>query len=104
MTLRGPVHGLVSFETDEQRIVVELLSAREVQRLRRIRQLGLASLAYPGADHTRFSHAVGATHVMVRFIERPRALHGELPLWQRLTTERARDGLAAALRPALGPR
>src|SRR5690606_14985972 len=102
MTLRGPVHGLVSFETDEQRIVVELLSAREVQRLRRIRQLGLASLAYPGADHTRFSHAVGATHVMVRFIERLRAIHGELPFWQRLTTERARDGLAAALLHDLG--
>src|SRR5690554_3509953 len=97
MILRDPVHGLVSFETDEQRIVVELLSAREVQRLRRIRQLGLASLAYPGADHTRFSHAVGAAHVMVRFIDRLRAIHGELPFWQRLTTERARDGLAAAL-------
>lgn len=97
MILRDPVHGLVSFETEEQRIVVELLAASEVQRLRRIRQLGLASLAYPGADHTRFSHAVGAAHVMVRFIDRLRAIHGELPFWQRLTTERARDGLAAAL-------
>lgn len=97
MILRDPVHGLVSFETEEQRIVVDLLAASEVQRLRRIRQLGLASLAYPGADHTRFSHAVGAAHVMVRFIDRLRAIHGELPFWQRLTTERARDGLAAAL-------
>lgn len=102
MILRDPVHGLVSFETDEQRIVVELLAAREVQRLRRIRQLGLASLAYPGADHTRFSHAVGSAHVMVRFIDRLRAIHGELPFWQRLTTERARDGLAAALLHDLG--
>src|SRR5690606_3694524 len=34
---------------------------------------------------------------MVRFIDRLRAIHGELPFWQRLTTERARDGLAAAL-------
>lgn len=102
MILRDPVHGLVSFETEEQRVVVELLAAREVQRLRRIRQLGLASLAYPGADHTRFSHAVGAAHVMVRFIDRLRAIHGELPFWQRLTTERARDGLAAALLHDLG--
>jgi HD superfamily phosphohydrolase len=102
MILRDPVHGLVSFETEEQRIVVELLAAREVQRLRRIRQLGLASLAYPGADHTRFSHAVGAAHVMVRFIDRLRAIHGDLPFWQRLTTERARDGLAAALLHDLG--
>lgn len=97
MILRDPVHGLVSFESEEQQIIVELLGAREVQRLRRIRQLGLASLAYPGADHTRFSHAVGAAHVMGRFVTRLRAIHGELPFWQRLTTERARDGLAAAL-------
>ncbi len=97
MILRDPVHGLVSFESDEQKIVVQLLEAREVQRLRRIRQLGLASLAYPGADHTRFSHAVGAAHVMGRFVGRLRAIHGDLPFWQRLTTERARDGLAAAL-------
>jgi HD superfamily phosphohydrolase len=97
MILRDPVHGLVSFEGEEQQIIVELLGAREVQRLRRIRQLGLASLAYPGADHTRFSHAVGAAHVMGRFVTRLRAIHGELPFWQRLTTERARDGLAAAL-------
>ncbi len=97
MILRDPVHGLVSFEGDEQKIVVDLLEAREVQRLRRIRQLGLASLAYPGADHTRFSHAVGAAHVMGRFVARLRAIHEDLPFWQRLTTERARDGLAAAL-------
>jgi HD superfamily phosphohydrolase len=97
MILRDPVHGLVSFESDEQKIVVQLLEAREVQRLRRIRQLGLASLAYPGADHTRFSHAVGAAHVMGRFVGRLRAIHGDLPFWQRLTSERARDGLAAAL-------
>jgi len=97
MILRDPVHGLVSFESEEESIVVALLEAREVQRLRRVRQMGLASLAYPGADHTRFSHALGAAHVMTRLIQRLRAIHGELPFWQRLTTERARDALAAAL-------
>jgi HD superfamily phosphohydrolase len=97
MILRDPVHGLVSFETEEQAIVPALLEAAEVQRLRRIRQLGLASFAYPGADHTRFSHAVGAAFVMTRFIARLRALHDALPFWQRVTTERAREALAAAL-------
>jgi HD superfamily phosphohydrolase len=97
MILRDPVHGLVAFENDEQAIVPALLEATEVQRLRRIRQLGLASLAYPGADHTRFSHAVGTAFVMTQFIERIRAIHDALPFWQRLTTERARDALAAAL-------
>ena len=97
MILRDPVHGLVSFETPEESIVAELLETAEVQRLRRIRQTGLASLAYPGADHTRFAHAIGAACVMTKLIRRLRDLHDELPFWQRLTTERARDALAAAL-------
>ncbi len=97
MILRDPVHGLVSFESPEQLIVPALLETRELQRLRRIHQLGLTSLAYPGADHSRFSHALGTAHVMSRFIERIRSISGDLPYWQRLTTERARDALAAAL-------
>jgi hypothetical protein len=97
MILRDPVHGLVSFESEEEAIVVALIAAREVQRLRRISQLGLASLAYPGAQHTRFSHAIGSAHVMTRFLARLRAVHEELPFWQRVTSERAREALAAAL-------
>jgi HD superfamily phosphohydrolase len=97
MILRDPVHGLVSFESEEDAIVVELLKTRELQRLRHIRQLGLTSLVYPGADHTRFSHAVGAAFVMTRFVERLRKEHDSLPYWQRLTSERAREGIAAAL-------
>lgn len=97
MILRDPVHGLVAFEAEQFRLIPELLETREVQRLRRIRQLGLASFAYPGADHTRFSHAIGAAHVMTRFVTRLRSIHEHLPFWQRLTTERARDAVAAAL-------
>lgn len=97
MILRDPVHGLVSFETEEEAIVPALLEARELQRLRRVRQTGLASLAYPGADHTRFAHAIGSACVMTRLIRRLRSIHEALPYWQRLTTERARDALAAAL-------
>ncbi|HVU03320.1 MAG TPA: HD domain-containing protein [Polyangiaceae bacterium] len=97
MILRDPVHGLVSFEADEYSIIPRLLDTREVQRLRRIRQLGLTALAYPGAEHTRFSHAIGAAHVMTRFIRRLQEIHEGLPFWQRVTTERARDAVAAAL-------
>jgi uncharacterized protein len=96
------VHGVVSFERPEDDIVVRLLETREVQRLRRIRQLGLASLAYPGADHTRFSHAIGASFVMARLLGRLRTIDGALPFWQRVTTERAREALAAALLHDLG--
>lgn len=102
MILRDPVHGLVSFETEEEQIVPALLETTEVQRLRRIRQLGLTSLSYPGADHTRFAHAVGAAFVMTQFISRLRAVHDAVPFWQRVTTDRAREALAAALLHDLG--
>ena len=102
MILRDPVHGLVTFERPEEEIVIRLFEAREVQRLRRIRQLGLSSLAYPGADHTRFSHAAGAAFVMTRLLARLRSIHDALPFWQRVTTERAREALAAALLHDLG--
>ncbi len=102
MILRDPVHGLVSFESAEEAIIPALLEAQELQRLRRIRQMGLASLAYPGADHTRFSHALGAAHVMTRLLRRLRAIHDELPPEQRVTPELAREALAAALLHDLG--
>lgn len=102
MILRDPVHGLVSFESDEEQIVVSLLEAREVQRLRRVSQLGLASLAYPGAQHTRFAHALGSAFVMTKLLGRLRQGQTELPFWQRVTTERAREALAASLLHDLG--
>ncbi len=102
MILRDPVHGLISFEADEFSIVPRLMQADEVQRLRRIRQLGLTSLAYPGADHTRFSHAVGAAHVMTRFIGRMRQIDGDLPTHQRVTPQQATIAVAAAFLHDLG--
>ena len=97
MILRDPVHGLVSFETEEERVVELLMDTPEVQRLRRVRQLGVTSLAFPGAEHTRFAHAVGAAFVMKLLLARLRAIQGDLPYWHRVTTDRARDALAAAL-------
>ena len=102
MILRDPVHDLVRFETEEEAIVPALLDAREVQRLRRIRQLGVTNLVFPGAEHSRFTHAIGAAHVMTKLIRRLRELHEELPFWQRLASDRARDVLAAALLHDLG--
>jgi HD superfamily phosphohydrolase len=102
MILRDPVHGLISFEADEFSIIPRLMQADEVQRSRRIRQLGLTSLAYPGADHTRFSHAIGAAHVMTRFIGRMRQIHGDLPESQRVTSEQATIAVAAAFLHDLG--
>lgn len=97
MLLRDPVHDLVTFESEEERVVPELLATAEMQRLRRVKQLGVTHLVFPGAEHSRFTHAIGAAHVMTRLIRRLRALHDELPFWQRLASDRARDALAAAL-------
>lgn len=102
MILRDPVHGLVDFEGDAEVVVGALLRTREVQRLRRIRQLGLASLVFPGAEHSRFAHAVGAAHVMTRLTRRIRAVHDALPRERRLDDEAARDALAASLLHDLG--
>ncbi len=97
MILRDPVHGLVAFESEEEKIIDLLIDAPEVQRLRRIRQLGVTSVAFPGAEHTRFAHAIGAAFVMKQLLTRLRAIHGELPFWQQVSTGPARDALAAAL-------
>ena len=102
MILRDPVHGLVAFEGDEEQIVVSLLGTPEVQRLRRVRQLGVTSLAFPGAEHSRFAHALGAAFVMKQLLVRLRAIHGPLPDHQRVSEERAREALAAALLHDLG--
>ncbi len=102
MILRDPVHGLVAFEGDEEGIVERLLDTPEVQRLRRVRQLGVTSLAFPGAEHSRFAHALGAAFVMKLLLARLRAIHGVLPESQQVTPERGREALAAAFLHDLG--
>jgi uncharacterized protein len=97
MILRDPVHGLVAFDGDEERIVEALIDTPEVQRLRRVRQLGVTSLAFPGAEHSRFSHAIGAAFVMKLLLARLRTIHDALPERHRVTQRTAREGLAAAL-------
>ncbi len=59
--INDPVHGFISVEGD---ILLALIDHPWFQRLRRIRQLGMTSLVYPGAQHTRFQHAIGAMHLM----------------------------------------
>jgi HD superfamily phosphohydrolase len=97
--LRDPVHGLISFAHP---LVAELMDTREVQRLRRIRALGLASLAFPGGEHSRFAHAVGSAHVMQRYLERVRSLADQLPAHDRIDSHWEAVALAAALLHDLG--
>lgn len=102
MLLRDPVHGLIRFGGDAARLITRLLDCSEVQRLRRIRALGLASLAFPGGEHARFSHAVGSAHVMQRYLDRVRALSTELPSHDRIDAGWGLVALAAALLHDLG--
>lgn len=60
-----PVHQILDFDGHD-RIVKRLVRTHPLQRLRRITQLGLASLVFPGAVHTRFSHSLGAAHLAAR--------------------------------------
>lgn len=102
MILRDPVHGLVAFEGSHERVIKPLLETREVQRLRNVRQLGFTSLVFPGAEHSRFAHAVGAAHVMVRLLARVRDVQAVLPEELRLDADAEADALAAALLHDLG--
>lgn len=61
-----PVYGFVSVPHG---LLLDLVDHPFFQRLRRIRQVGLAHYVYPGALHTRFHHALGALHLMQQAVE-----------------------------------
>lgn len=65
---RDPLHNIISLDESipEDRLIVELIDSAEFQRLRRIKQLGLAMFTYQGAEHSRFTHSLGVMHVMTR--------------------------------------
>lgn len=64
--INDPIYGFISIQHD---VLFDCIEQPEFQRLRRIKQLGLAHLVYPGALHTRFQHAIGAMHLMSTAIE-----------------------------------
>lgn len=64
--LNDPIYG---FTTIPNELIFDLIEHPYFQRLRRISQLGLTYLVYPGAYHTRFHHALGAMHLMQRAIK-----------------------------------
>lgn len=59
--INDPVYGFVTIQYP---LIYQLLEHPSFQRLRHIKQLGLSYLVYPGANHTRFHHALGAMHLM----------------------------------------
>ena len=62
LVIRDPVWNTIRMDA----VAVAIMDTAAFQRLRYIRQLGLAHLVYPGATHTRFDHALGVYHLAVR--------------------------------------
>lgn len=64
--IKDPIHGYI--EIDD--LTIAIIDTVEMQRLRRIRQLGFSYLVYPGANHTRFEHSLGVYHLMTLLLDR----------------------------------
>src|SRR4051812_30595551 len=95
--IRDPVHDVIAFrlERPTDALLFRLINAAEFQRLRRVRQLGFASLAYPGADHSRYSHSLGV-------METARKILGQLCRSFTIAEEDQTLCLAASLLHDLG--
>ncbi|HOD10237.1 MAG TPA: HD domain-containing protein [Flavobacterium sp.] len=61
-----PIYGFITIPNT---LIYDLIQHSYFQRLRRISQMGLSYLVYPGAHHTRFHHALGAMHMMQKAVE-----------------------------------
>lgn len=69
MLFRDPLYNYIEIDRKRDGWLIDLLDCPEVQRLRRIHQLGVSNVTYPGADHTRFAHSLGVTHLMKKALE-----------------------------------
>jgi HD superfamily phosphohydrolases len=67
---RDSVHNIIRLKTDTPsgELMVRLIDTAEFQRLRRIKQLGLAHFTYQGAEHSRFTHSLGVLHLATRIL------------------------------------
>ena len=81
--IRDPIHDII--EVDGK--ILELVDSRAFQRLRGIKQLGVASLVYPSAEHSRFTHSLGVYHIAKQILKQIKGKHegqGELILMAAL--------------------
>lgn len=101
--IRDPVHDLIEFDKKDDELLLKLIDTQEFQRLRHIKQLGVAAFTYPGAEHTRFAHSLGVTHLMKRFIQKILSLKDpEICEYQQQIEEHKMLALTAALLHDIG--
>ncbi|HWL54802.1 MAG TPA: HD domain-containing protein [Chthoniobacteraceae bacterium] len=94
---RDAIHGLISID-DDRDLLLDLINTPEFQRLRRVRQLGVSSLTYPNAEHTRFAHSLGVLHVAARILNTLRRRYsGDSTIVSRLDGKRRQVKVAALL-------
>src|SRR6185312_6503090 len=73
--INDPVYGFLKFPETE---IMKIIEHPWFQRLRGIRQMGLAYMVYPGAMHTRFHHSLGACHLMGKALDELRGKNIEV--------------------------
>lgn len=91
--LNDPIYGFITIPHE---IIYDIIEHPWFQRLRRIQQLGLSNLVYPGANHTRFQHAIGAMHLLGK------AIHVLRSKGHEITTQEAEAAAIAVLLHDIG--
>ena len=91
--INDPVHGFISIPSE---LHYDIIQHPYFQRLNRVKQLGLSYMVYPGAQHTRFQHSLGAMHLMMEAIAQLRSKGNEI------TDEESNAVLATILMHDLG--
>ena len=101
IVFRDPVHNLIHLDDDDG-FLMGLIDTKPMQRLRRIRQLGVSWLTYHGAEHSRFSHSMGVLHVAGKILSTLTKRYRENDDVSSLLRENRRTVLSAALLHDIG--
>ena len=75
--IRDPLYNYIGIDRAKDRWLLDLLDSPEVQRLRRIHQLGVSFLTYPGADHNRLAHSLGVVYLMAQALQHLGQISGD---------------------------
>jgi uncharacterized protein len=88
--IRDPLYNYVGIDSKHDGWLIDVLNSPEIQRLRRIHQLGVSYLTYPGADHNRLVHSLGVLHLMTQAMQHLETKYADAQV------RRAREPLLAA--------